>query len=64
LTDAKGALVWVNPERLLWVGRPDGVQSSMYGDGGSRVSARLHFGEGEQLEVKETLAEVVDRMTA
>jgi hypothetical protein len=61
LTDVKGAAVWVNPELLLWVGQPEGVQSSMYGDSG-RASTRLHFARGEHLEVKEALPEVVDRL--
>lgn len=64
LTDAKGATVWVNPERLLWLGLPEGVQSSMYGDGGGRTCTRLHFGNGEHLEVKEAPAQVVVRLTA
>jgi hypothetical protein len=63
LTDAKGAAVWVNPELLLWVGMPDGVQSSMYGDGGGRASTRLHFAKGEHLEVKEALPDVVARLS-
>ncbi len=64
LTDAKGVTVYVNPEQLLWVGPPDGVQSSMYGDGGARTSTRLHFSHGEHLEVKEAPAQVVVRLTA
>jgi len=62
LTDAKGATVWVNPERLLWVGPPDGVQSSMYGDGGARAGTRLHFAELEHLEVKEAPVQVVGKL--
>ncbi|HEX5271767.1 MAG TPA: hypothetical protein VFW33_14820 [Gemmataceae bacterium] len=64
LTDAKGAAIWVNPELLLWVGMPDGVQSSMYGDSNGRASTRLHFARGEHLEVKEALPEVVARLSA
>jgi hypothetical protein len=64
LTDVKGAPVWVNPERLLWVGLPEGVQSSMYGDNNGRSSTRLHFARGEHLEVKEALPEVVARLSA
>ena len=63
-TDVKGAAVWVNPELLLWVGLPDGVQSSMYGDSGGRASTRLHFARGEHLEVTEALSEVVSRLSA
>ena len=64
LTDAKGASVWVNPERLLWAGPPDRVPSSMYGDGGGRACTRLHFGHGEHLEVREAPDPVVARLTA
>lgn len=64
LTDVKGASVWVNPERLLWAGPPDRVQSSMYGDGGGRACTRLHFGHGEHLEVREALEQVVARLSA
>ena len=65
LTGAKGATVWVNPELLLWVGRPDGSQSSMYGDNNARSAATtLHFAQGDHLEVKEAVAEVVARLTA
>ena len=64
LTDVKGAAVWVNPELLLWVGLPDGVQSNMYGHSSDRASTRLHFARGEHLEVKEALPEVVARLSA
>ena len=64
LTDVKGAAVWVNPEQLLWIGQPDGVQSSMYGDSKGRASTRLHFARGEHLEVQETPPEVVARLSA
>jgi hypothetical protein len=64
LTDMKGATVWVNPQLLLWVGPPDGVQSSMYGGGSARAATRLHFAHGEHLEVKEAPAQVVVRLTA
>jgi hypothetical protein len=64
LTDVKGAAVWVNPELLLWVGMPDGGQSSMYGDSNGRSSTRLHFAKGEHLEVREALPEVVARLNA
>ena len=64
LTDAKGATVWVNRELVLWVGLPDGGQSSMYGDSSARASTRLHFARGEHLEVKEALADVVARLNA
>lgn len=64
LTDMKGAAVWVNPELLLWVGLPEGGQSSMYGDTSGRSSTRLHFAKGEHLEVKEALPEVVARLNA
>ncbi len=64
LTDVKGAAVWVNPELLLWVGLPDGGQSSMYGDNNGRSSTRLHFARGEHLEVKEALPEVIARLNA
>jgi len=65
LTGAKGATVWVNPDLLMWVGLPDGgAQSSMYGDNNARTLTRLRFSSGEQLEVKESLADVVARLTA
>ena len=64
LTGVKGATVWVNPELLLWVGRPDGVQSSMYGDNNARASTSLHFAQGDHLEVRETVSDVVALLTA
>jgi hypothetical protein len=65
LTVVKGATVWVNPDLLLWVGLPEGgAQSSMYGDNNTRTCTRLRFSSGEQLEVRETLADVVARLTA
>jgi hypothetical protein len=63
LTGLKGGAVWVNPELLLWVGPPDGVQSSMYGDNNARACTRLHFAHGEHLEVKEAVLDVVARLT-
>jgi len=61
---AKGGRVWVNAEQVLYVGLPDGVQSSMYGDSNLRASTRLHFAHGEHLEVKEALADVVAKLGA
>jgi hypothetical protein len=61
--DVKGAKVWVNREQVLYVGLPDGGQSSMYGDSHQRAATRLHFAHGEHLEVKEALAEVVQRLS-
>lgn len=63
LTGVKGGSVWVNPELLLWLGPPEGVQSSMYGDNNSRATTRLHFAHGEQIEVREGVLEVVARLT-
>jgi hypothetical protein len=64
LTGTKGDSVWVNPELLLWLGVPDGVQSSMYGRNNTRACTRLHFAHGEHLEVSEALLEVVARLSA
>ncbi|HTX49932.1 MAG TPA: hypothetical protein VME40_11135 [Caulobacteraceae bacterium] len=65
LTGVKGGTVWVNPDLLLWVGPPEGgAQASMYGDTNARTSTRLRFGSGELLEVRESLADVVARLTA
>ncbi|HUO11735.1 MAG TPA: hypothetical protein VMU37_03175 [Caulobacteraceae bacterium] len=63
LTGVKGATVWVNPAHLLWVGLPDGVQSSMYGQNNARAATRLYFAHGEQLEVKEAVLDVVARLS-
>ena len=61
---AKGGKVWVNREQVIYVGLPDGAQSSMYGDSNLRASTRLHFAHGDHLEVKEALADVVARLNA
>jgi hypothetical protein len=63
LTGVKGATLWVNPAQLLWVGMPDGVQSSMYGQNNTRAATCLHFAHGEQLEVKEAVLDVVARLS-
>jgi hypothetical protein len=65
LVGVKGGPVWVNPDLVLWVGPPEGgAQSSMYGDNNARVSTRLRFGSGEMIEVRESLVDVVAKLTA
>lgn len=59
---AKGGAVWVNREQVLYVGLRDPGQSSMYGDSNAPTFTSLHFANGEHLEVREALAEVVARL--
>jgi hypothetical protein len=61
---AKGGAVWVNREQVLYVGLRDPGQSSMYGDSNASGSTRLHFANGEHVEVREALADVVARLSA
>ena len=61
---AKGGAVWVNREQVLYVGLREPAQSGMYGDSNASTSTRLHFANGEHLEVKEALADVVARLSA
>lgn len=61
---AKGGAVWVNREQVLYVGLRDPGQSSMYGDGNASAVTRLHFANGEHLEVREAMAEVVALLSA
>lgn len=60
----KGGPLWVNPDLVLYVGLPDGAGASMYGDNNVRASTRLYFAQGSNIEVKESLAEVVARLSA
>jgi hypothetical protein len=64
LTATKGGVVWVNPELVLYAGLPDGAESSMYGANNSRSFTRLHFAQGPSLDVRETLPDVVTRLTS
>jgi hypothetical protein len=60
---AKGGAVWVNGAQVLWAAPPEGASSSMYGDSNVRTVTRLHFAQGITLEVRESLADVVQRLS-
>ncbi len=57
-----GGAVWVNPDKLDWVGPADAGGSSMYGEGNVRSGAKLHFAHGADLDVQEAPEEVVMRL--
>jgi hypothetical protein len=60
--NAKGGIVWVNAAQVLWVAPPEGAGASLYGDSNVRAVTRLHFGQGASVEVRESLAAVVQRL--
>lgn len=60
----KGGPVWVNTEMVLYVGLIDGAGASMYGDNNRRTGAKIYFAQATGLEVKESVEEVVSRLTA
>jgi hypothetical protein len=63
LTGVKGGAVWVNAGQLIYVGLGGGgAGGSMYGDNNVSTSAKLHFADGSNLEVKESVPEVVARL--
>jgi hypothetical protein len=59
---AKGAAVWVSPEQVLYVSAAAGAGASMYGANNVSTATRLHFGQGEFLDVQEAPADVVSRL--
>jgi hypothetical protein len=60
----KGGSVWVNPDRVLYVGANEAAGNSMYGDNNQRTGAKIYFAQAPSLEVKESPTEVVARLTA
>jgi len=64
LTGTKGGVVWVNPDLVLYVGLPEGAESSMYGGNNTRAFTRLYFAQGPTLDIKESLPDVVARLTS
>jgi hypothetical protein len=64
LSGAKGGAVWVNAAQVLYLGAPESVGSSMYGENNNRAGTRLYFAQGAHLDVREALDEVVARFNA
>ncbi len=62
LTALKGGPVWVNPNQLDYIGPSDVGGSSIYGEANVKSGAKLHFAQGSNLDVQETLAEVMTRL--
>ena len=64
LTGVHGGAVWVNPNRLLFVGHAELGGGSMYGKTDAPIMTKLTFEQGATIEVKEVLADVLVRLEA